>query len=123
MSDRKPAGRPPSPDGLIARRDPLALTPPLYVRVFGSLDLGSLRALLGPPTEGCLADVGGGTGRVARALADLAGQVVVDPSAALGAEVLVGPTRRFVARLAADKPGGGPGLRSSATNRQPRPGR
>jgi len=66
------------------RRDPFAALAPLYERFAGASDTTALRALLGQPTEGWLADVGGGTGRVAVALRDLARQVVVvDPSRAM----------------------------------------
>lgn len=66
------------------RRDPFAALAPLYERFAGTKNTTKLRTLIGQPIEGWLADVGGGTGRVAVALRRLAWQVVVvDPSWAM----------------------------------------
>jgi demethylmenaquinone methyltransferase/2-methoxy-6-polyprenyl-1,4-benzoquinol methylase len=57
--------------------DHFGLLAPLYDRLIRPPDLGQLVALAGLPTRGRLLDVGGGTGRVAQGLADLAEHVVV----------------------------------------------
>jgi demethylmenaquinone methyltransferase/2-methoxy-6-polyprenyl-1,4-benzoquinol methylase len=57
--------------------DHFGLLAPLYDRLIRPPDLGRLVDLAGLPTRGRLLDVGGGTGRVAQGLADLAEHVVV----------------------------------------------
>ncbi len=54
---------------------------PFYDAVIRFLDLGPLRDYLGLPTGGRLLDLGGGTGRVAFALREMAGSTVVADAA------------------------------------------
>jgi ubiquinone/menaquinone biosynthesis C-methylase UbiE len=57
--------------------DHFGLIAPLYDRLFRLPDTARLAELAGLPNGGRLLDVGGGTGRIARSLVGLAGQVVV----------------------------------------------
>jgi ubiquinone/menaquinone biosynthesis C-methylase UbiE len=57
--------------------DHFGLMAPLYDRLFRLPDTTRLVELTGLPIRGRLLDVGGGTGRIARSLIGLAGQVVV----------------------------------------------
>jgi demethylmenaquinone methyltransferase/2-methoxy-6-polyprenyl-1,4-benzoquinol methylase len=57
--------------------DHFGLLAPLYDRLFRLPDTTHLVELTGLPIGGRLLDVGGGTGRIARSLIGLAGQVVV----------------------------------------------
>ncbi len=50
---------------------------PIYERVITHIEPERLKALLQLPSAGLLLDVGGGTGRVAQALADHVGQIIV----------------------------------------------
>ena len=57
--------------------DHFGLLAPLYDRIIRPPDVARLADLAGLPTSGCLLDVGGGTGRVAQALAGQAGCTIV----------------------------------------------
>ncbi len=83
--------------------DHFDLIAPLYDRLIGPPDLERLREVLAVPPGGRVLDAGGGTGRVATHLRDLAGEVVVlDRSApmlrqarARGLDALAGDVTRL----------------------------
>jgi ubiquinone/menaquinone biosynthesis C-methylase UbiE len=65
-------------------RDPFARLAPLYGRLSRRGDASALLSILQPTPDQWVLDVGGGTGRVARRLADAAlGVIVIDISAAM----------------------------------------
>jgi ubiquinone/menaquinone biosynthesis C-methylase UbiE len=63
------------------RLDHFSLLAPFYDRMTDGQDMTQLQTLLALPTAGRLLDAGGGTGRVAHMLRDMAGQVVVSDEA------------------------------------------
>ncbi|MGB3904043.1 MAG: methyltransferase domain-containing protein, partial [Anaerolineae bacterium] len=64
--------------------DHFALFAPFYDRIFATVSRDRLLELLDLRADGRLLDVGGGTGRVSTALANMTGEVVVtDLSAAM----------------------------------------
>lgn len=63
--------------------DHFSLLAPFYDRIFSFMDSGQLQRLLDLQGGEILLDIGGGTGRVSRTLADTARVVVVDESLAM----------------------------------------